>query len=183
MLSHVSGSVSSTVSSTVSEKHFICTLMGWGLTAQPPGIAQNRPSKPDSSFKNHVESAQFRPAREKRIAARKTLQLLEILPNAFFKLKLVDNTDKQIFLSKLKMADNTDTYRSNIFWASGQGLQLHAGISMATSTTLHKIPTSWSFQGFLQCPPTGVSIVLSRTLRKAPCTLEFFSRPHLLHCN
>ena len=68
--------------------------MGRGLTAQPPGIAQNRPSKPDSSFKNDVESAQFRPAWEKRIAARKTPQLLEILPNACFKLKMVDNTDK-----------------------------------------------------------------------------------------
>ena len=186
MLSHVSGSVSSTVSSTVSEKHFICTLMGRGLTAQPPGIAQNRPSKPDSSFKNDVESAQFRLAREKRIAARKTPQLLEILPNACFKLKMVDNTDKyRYFLSKLKMADNTDTYRSNISFGP---------LAKDSSFTQEKFRWQLArhctkslrlgvFRVFLQCPPTGVSIVLSRTLHKAPCSLEFFSRPHLLHWN
>ena len=46
-------------------------LMGQLLTAQPPRIAQNRPSKPDFSFKNDVESSQFRPIREKRVVARK----------------------------------------------------------------------------------------------------------------
>ena len=39
-------------------------------------------------------------------------------------------------------------------------------------------PTSCSFQGL---SATGASMGLSRTLHTTPCTLEFFSRPHLLH--
>ena len=125
------------------------------ITAQPPGIAQNRPSKPDSSFKNDVESAQFRPAREKRIADAdcKAPQLLEILPNACFKLKMVDNTDTYRYFCPNWKWPTIQIHTDQIFfWASGQGLQFHAGISMATSTTLHKIPTSWSFQGFSAMP-------------------------------